>query len=157
MDRSALTEIGVSGLVIAICAVVLWQTLSLPPGSFEPLGSAPVPQATAAIIILCCLVVIARAVSRLRSRNAGDAPQAPPATSPASALIIFAGALVYVAALHSRLVHFGMLTFLFLIVVIWALERFRRRALLPAALVAAVVGFGSHYVFTQFFVVDLPG
>lgn len=155
MDRSALTEIGVAGLVIAICAVLLWQSLSLPPGSFEPLGSAPVPQATAAIVVLCCLVVIARAVRRRRAGRPADA--APPATSPASAVVIAVGTLAYVALLHTRLVHFGLLTFAFLLAVIWALEKFRRGALLPAGVVAGVVGFGCHYVFTQFFIVDLPG
>lgn len=44
-------EVWVSLLVILICVIFLWESWDLPPGSFEPLGSGPVPQATAFVVI----------------------------------------------------------------------------------------------------------
>ena len=65
MDQRSYTEIGVAALVILICAVVLVQANDLPPGTFEPLGSGPVPIYTSLIIILCCVIVIMRAIKVL--------------------------------------------------------------------------------------------
>ena len=51
-------EVWVSVLMMLICAVFLWESWDLPPGTFEPLGSGPVPKATAFVIIFCCIWVI---------------------------------------------------------------------------------------------------
>lgn len=182
--RRPVAEIGVCTLVILVCIIVLWQASSLPPGSFEPLGSAPVPQATACIVILCCLIVIAGAVRRMRQpveettgdQTTGDqtAPQTVPQTvpmssafkhhvkdefvgrSPYGALVMLGATIAYTALLHSRLIPFGVLTFVFLLLVIWALNNFKRRSLLPAALTAIVFGFGTQFIFTKVFIIDLP-
>ena len=45
-------DIGVALVLIVIAAVAIWQAAGLPPGTFEPLGSARVPQMTAGLIIL---------------------------------------------------------------------------------------------------------
>jgi len=154
MNRYRRFEIGASLLVILACAVLVYESLDLPPGSFEPLGSAPVPQVTAGPIILLCVVVIVGAF-RKRGETApardGDVKD-----EPVSALLLVALTLLYVLLLHFRVTGFGTLTAGYLFVVISALERFRPRALIGAAIVGVVVGFGVQYLFTQVFVVDLP-
>jgi len=145
------TDIAVALAFIVICAAFLFETRGLPPGSFEPLGSAPVPQATSILIILLCLIVIVQALRR-------------PATDDAAGddRLLDAGIVVlltvgYVAAVHLRLATFAVITSVYLIATIGWLVRFRRRLLPAVGLTAVIVGFGCQYVFTRIFVVDLPG
>ena len=158
MERRPLTEIGVSALIIAICAVFWVQAYKLPPGSFEPLGSGPVPMYTASIIVVCCLIVMARAANVLARgpglRAAFDAEFA--GGSPAAAISMAAATIAYVALLNLRVGSFGLITFVFLTVLIWGLERFRLRVLPSAAVTAAIAAFGAEYLVTHVFVVDLP-
>ena len=149
------TDIGVALLVIVICCAVLWQAARLPPGSFEPLGSAPVPQATAGAIILLCLWVIGRAaVALFRGEVATSADETVP--RPLDAAVIFALTVVYVVVMAFRLAGFALITSLFLFVAIGFLVRFERRLLPWAAVVGLAMGYGCQYVFTRIFVVDLP-
>jgi len=149
-------DLGVSVFLIVLCGLVLWETRKLPPGSFEPLGSAPVPRTVASLIILLCLTVIARAVGQLR-RGAGAAATAEE-TSPRAvdAFALFLLTLAYVAVLALGLGSFAVTTSLFLTLAIWGLARFDRGALPWAIGVALVMGFGCEYLFTKVFVVDLP-
>jgi ABC-type phosphate transport system permease subunit len=165
VERRPVAEIGVCTLVVAACLVVLWQASSLPPGTFEPLGSAPVPQATACIVILCCLVVIFSAARWMRKQDINGDPGITlkqhvhrefSGRSPYGALVMLFSTVVYTALLHSRLIPFGVLTFMFLLLVIWALNDFRRQAVIPASITALVFGFGTQLVFTRIFVIDLP-
>ncbi|MCB1491068.1 MAG: tripartite tricarboxylate transporter TctB family protein [Rhodobiaceae bacterium] len=158
MERRPLTEIVACALIIVVCAVFWVQAYKLPPGVFEPMGSGPVPMYTSALIILCCVVVIVRAVRTLINGHgfatafirefAGGAP--------VGAVWMVVVTLAYAALLHLRAAPFGLITFLYLALLIWALERFRPRMLAPALITAAVFAFGAEYLFTHVFVVDLP-
>ncbi|HRY25377.1 MAG: tripartite tricarboxylate transporter TctB family protein [Geminicoccaceae bacterium] len=144
-------EIGVALMVIVIAAIALFETRDIPPGSFEPLGSAPVPQATAGLIILMALGLIVRACLDRR-------PVArPPREGLADAGAVLLLTLLYVTAMHYRLTTFAVMTTIYLVLTIGTLIRFRPRSMPLVLALAAVVGFGSQYVFTRVFVVDLPG
>lgn len=158
MDNRSYTEIGVAALVIVICAVLLVQAVRLPAGTFEPLGSGPVPIYTSAIIILCCLIVIMRAtVKLLRSSKPLRAFQMEfSGQSPLGAVLMLGASVVYVGILHLQVISFGLITFAFLALLIWAMERFQARRIVPALVVAAIFSFGAEYIFTNVFVVDLP-
>ncbi len=149
-------DLVVSIFLIVVCVVVLWETRKLPPGSFEPLGSAPVPRAVAGLIILLCLAVIARAVIELRRGR----PRAPTADGtiprPVDAFALFVLTLAYVAVLALGRASFAVVTSVFLTLAIWGLARFDRRTLPWAIVVAVAMGFGCEYLFTEVFVVDLP-
>lgn len=147
-------EITVSLALVVICGLVLVEARSIPPGFFEPLGSAPVPRFVAWAIIGLCLVVIARAAWRLR---AGFAQPAEPPSRWLDLLAIAVLTGAYVLVLQWRLTTFGVMTTAYLVLAIGLLVRFDRRRLPWVALVAAITGFGSQYVFTRIFVVDLPG
>jgi hypothetical protein len=150
-------EIAVSTLIILICAVFLWESRDLPPGSFEPLGSGPVPQFTAGIIIVCCFLVIFGA--RTKGLTAHEDSPGGEETVPIS---IGAGVLMAVATLalvivfHFRLMPFAWMAAIFLTITIWGLEKFQKKKFLPALGVGLAVGFATQYLFTQVFVVDLP-
>lgn len=152
-SRMARWEIGVAAAFIAGCLAALWETRDIPPGTFEPLGSAPVPQAVALLIIALCLTVIVTALRR--PAEADDAPAYEPRPLDAAVVAVFT--IVYVAVMQARMLDFAPLTAVFLFANIAFLTRLRLRALPTAALVAVITGWGLQYVFTRVFVVDLPG
>ena len=154
MDRVRKFEIWASILIIAVCAVVIYETLDLPPGSFEPLGSAPVPQATAGIIIILSIVVIINGFRPRRVEIDEDTDEVP--DEPVSAFLLCAATLLYVLTLHFRLLGFGTLTAIYLFTLISALERFQLKSTIIAAVIAVIGGYGIQYLFTQVFVVGLP-
>ena len=150
------TDFGLALFLIVVCAVVLFETRDIPPGTFEPLGSAPIPQATAGLIILCSLIVMARAVLQTR-RGAVETAYDELELRPRDAALVLGLTVVYVLMLQFRLLDFAPLTVLFLIASIGLLVRFERRQLPWVVLVALVMGYGCQYLFTRVFVVDLPG
>lgn len=157
MDRRPLTEIGVSALIGLICLVFLIQALTLPPGRFEPLGSGPVPIWTAAIVILCCLVVMLGAALSMRGTSIASAARREfSGGNPVGGAIVLGLTLAYVGALQLKLAGFGIVTFIYLLLLILGLEGFARRRILPAVILSALAAFGAQYVFTEIFVVDLP-
>jgi putative tricarboxylic transport membrane protein len=146
-------EIGVSSLITLICLVFLWETWDLPPGTFEPLGSAPVPQATAGIIIFCCLLVIREASKKAAGSKIDEESQS---FGIRAGVLISVATLLFVILLQLRIISFAWMTAAFLTVTIWGLEKFTKRKFLPAVVTGLIVGFAMQYLFTQVFVVDLP-
>jgi hypothetical protein len=149
-------DIGVSVFLILICLIVLWESRKIPPGTFEPLGSAPVPQATAVLICLLCLLVVARAWRQLK-HNIATAGGDDLILRRLDTVIVALLTIVYVALLHSRLFDFALLTTFYLIISIALLVRFQLRQLPVIVAVAVAMGYGCRYLFTQVFIVDLPG
>lgn len=148
-------DIAISLFLIVICAATLWESRKIPAGSFEPLGSAPMPQAVAGLIILLCLLTIFRATLQLRTPQ--DEPRESLLVSrPADALAIIALTVIYCLVLEFRLLQFAVATLIFLIFAIGLLVRFQIRLMPVIALIAVIMGFGCQYLFTQVFVVDLP-
>jgi Tripartite tricarboxylate transporter TctB family len=149
------TDIGVCLFLIVVCCAILVEAAKLPPGSFEPMGSAPIPQATAGLIIFLCLVVMAKAARMMmRGEVTGAADEHPPRRTDAA--VIFAMTVVYVLLMQLRVAGFALITAAFLFIAIAFLTRFARRSLPLAALVGLIMGYGCQYIFTQVFVVDLP-
>ena len=149
-------EAGFSIFLILMSAAVFWETLSLPPGSFDPLGSAGFPRLIAVFIGILALTILVNAV-----RESSDDVKkggAPPAfrQRPDLALGLYGLALVYVLFLALKLFSFAICTSLFLILSIGMLTRFALRRLPIVIFIALVLGFGCQYVFTQIFVIDLP-
>ena len=94
-------DIGVCLFLIVVCCAVLVEAAKLPPGSFEPLGSAPIPQATAGLIIFLCLLVIARAALTLwRGEEVIGEEAYPPRRLDAT--VIFGMTVIYVALMALR-------------------------------------------------------
>lgn len=150
------TDIALALFLITVCSVVLFETRNIPPGSFEPLGSAPIPQATAGLIILCALVVMVRAVLvSIRGQAAEGEPD--PDVRPRDAALVLGLTALYILALQVRLLDFAPTTVVFLFAAIGLLVRFERRLLPWVGVVAVLTGYGCQYVFTRVFVVDLPG
>ena len=151
------TDIGLALFLIVVCGAVLWEARSIPPGVFEPLGSAPIPQATAGLIILLALVVMGRSLRAMVRPALARPADEDLALRPLDAAAVIAFTVLYILAMALRLFDFAILTALFLVLTIGALVRFERRLLPLIVVIALVTGFGCQYVFTRIFVVDLPG
>jgi hypothetical protein len=151
------TDLALGLGLIVVCGAVLWEARSIPPGVFEPLGSAPIPQATAWLIILLALVVMGRALHGLIRREPPPADADDLALRPLDAAAVILLTALYVLAMALRLVDFAILTTVFLLLTIGLLVRFERRLMPLVVVLALVTGFGCQYVFTRVFVVDLPG
>jgi hypothetical protein len=148
-------DIGVCLFLIVICCAVLVEAAKLPPGSFEPLGSAPIPQATAGLIIFLCLLVVGRAALVMwRGETSVAGEPYPPRRLDAA--VLFGLTVLYVLLMAQRVAGFAPITAVFLFVAIAFLTRFAPRSLPIAALIGVVLGWGCQYVFTRVFVVDLP-
>ena len=155
-------EIGVGVISILVALVTIYGTLELPPGSFEPLGSAVIPQFVAGCIIAFSLWMIARAVIRVRRGRAGLVNSLSTAQDDsfrhrhdlAVALVIFA--IVYVAVMAMDWVRFSVATLVFLLASVGMLTGFARRSIPMLIVLAVVFGFGLEYLFTKVFVIDLP-
>ena len=129
-------EVWVSLLVILICVIFLWESWDLPPGSFEPLGSGPVPQATAFVVIFCAGLVILNALKKSVQLSANEETQEKPSVR--AGLIISSATVVYSLVLHLRLMPFAWMTTIFLIITIWGLEKFDRKKFLPALILSLI-------------------
>ena len=187
MNRKvAKNDVSLALFVIVVCVAVLVESWPLPPGTFEPLGSGPVPQATAFIIIGLCVIILIRAMLRLRrleaeTKTAEEAALAAEEAAsgfyprPYSAAMVLVLACVYIGILYLGIVGFGLVTTLFLLATILfligaaplralaAYAATRDPALLAEAkpvlialVIAVVMGFGCEVVFTKIFYVDLP-
>jgi len=167
-ESSAILEILFVLAWTLIAIAVFWESLSLPRSLREPLGSATMPQIVCGIIIVFCAVLLVRSVRvlvqerRLRL-SAGPAvrPQRAEAPETAAPRLLLAGSiflfgLIYVALLQARLVPAYLLTPALLLVSFLTLYNFRRSAVLPAILVAGIVGTAVPLIFTEFFSVNLP-
>ena len=76
--------------------------------------------------------------------------------NPIGGVMMLGLTVLYVAALQFKLAGFGIITFVYLVLLILGMEGFSRRRILPAVILSALDAFGAQYVFTEIFVVDLP-
>lgn len=179
-------DIGLMTFIIAVCVAVLVESWDLPPGTFEPLGSGPVPQTIAFVIIGLCSIVLVRAVITLARHNGVqktgekvnlEAEEKATGFSPrpwsAVAVLLLSG--LYIAILYVGIIGFGIVTVFFLFGIIVFLvgmgpvRAFGRlittfdrvhlaaaRPVLIAAAIALIMGFGCEIIFTKIFYIDLP-
>lgn len=179
-------DVGLAIFIIAVCIAAIAECWNLPPGTFEPLGSGPIPIATASIVIGLCLIILARAVVTLVRHRAYTKTteeltiEAEDAATgfrprPFAAVVVLALGGLYVGALYFGIVGFGTVTTLFLLLIMlyligpvpWgALHAFattgdrsrlaEARPILIALVIAVIMGYGCEVVFTRIFYVDLP-
>lgn len=154
-ETSPVADLCLGAFILVICAATIWEVADLPEGTFEPLGSGPVPRWTAGIIICLTLFVMLKAWNRLRGGWHANTPDVSPRW--ADMLMVCAFTIVYALLLHFRVARFDLLTTAYLFFTIGLLVKFKVQSLAAIAIVSAVVGFGSYLIFTKVFVVDLPG
>ena len=125
------------------------------------MGSGSVPRLVSALLIILSVVLVMRAIGRLRIAAAPTAAAAfSVRTSGAlgaklQAAMLFALLLLYAFSIRIGL-WFPISTTAFLLGAIMTLARARRDVIVKASLFSILAAFGLNYVFTGIFVVDLP-
>lgn len=165
MDQKARpgADIGLAIVLIALGVLIIHATLDLPPGTFEPLGSATIPQVVAGLIIVFSVWMLVQALAERRELAARGARNAaePDAEEPVRqrfdlSVTLVALTFVYVLVMAMDWARFSLATGVFLVASIGLLAGFTRRN--TAVILALAVGFGVglEYLFTEVFVIDLP-
>jgi len=152
-------EIGVGAATIVACVAFYLDSLRLPDPVFDPLGSVVVPRVTCWVLGVFASAMLIQGWSRLRRATdtvppAGGGPGYTP--RPALAAVIFGLTGLYIAALSTRLVPFSELTLAFVFLSGALMTRFRLSSFPMLLVLAAIMGYGGHFVFTEVFYVDLP-
>ena len=146
------TVLGIATLAFAV--FLYWGSLDIPPPFFDPLGSAAVPKGCAVIIGLLGGAALFRALPGLRSRPAREAAAFRPRPDIAAGLVVLAAAYVLMMEMGWMSFRWSTAGFVFLAgLLLGGLS-------VPVALIslglAALMGFGGQYLFTQVFFIDLP-
>ena len=146
----------VAGLGLVAGGVLLAGAGSIAPPIFDPLGSAAVPRAGAiCLMIIGLLVPVQQWARERRLPAAGDPARTPAGATRVATLGMFSAMVSYLLAMGAGL-GFAPATVIFTIVAI-PLVAARWRLIPVAVAVALVLGFGSEWLFTRVFFVDLPG
>lgn len=155
----------VLGIACLAYAIFLYLgALYVPPPIFDPLGSAAVPKISAFLIALLAVVIL---VTGLRQRTgpnvvaaettdedvAGDV-----STSPRYdlGLSLFGFCAAYVAVMEFGVLGYPIATTVFLFASGLMLGGMNRRNVLLSLFISVAVGFGSDFIFSEFFYIQLP-
>jgi hypothetical protein len=148
----ARAEAAVALLTIALSAWFLAEGSTLKPGVFEPIGPGAVPMGVAAVTLILALLVL---LARMRqSRGTADAAAA--AEDWAQTFGVGAITLGYCAVLQFGVLRYGLVTAIYLALVIIVMAPQRRTALPWALGIGVVTGFGLDAIFRHLLVADLP-
>lgn len=134
--------------------LVIDQANRLPPPFFDPLGSAAVPRLVAGLIILLAVILLGRCwwtpIVDDTSQTTGVIP------APFIALGAAVMPILYVGAMHFKILGFAPASALFVLALGSLLARFRVLAMLALLPVALLAGFGLNVLLTELFYIDLP-
>mgnify|MGYP001201439857 CR=1 FL=1 len=150
------TEIALSISLIIFSAIVYYSSLELPDPVYEPLGSAALPKGLAIIMSLLSLIVIFRAIPKIKTYKPTTNTDDNVTSRPKLAILIFIITLIFIGILD-----FGILGFLpagiMYLSAIGYLMTHRDLKRFPWILAFSVIlTVFSYYVFTKFFYIDLP-
>jgi hypothetical protein len=154
-----LGEVVVSLILIALAAFVYWETLSIPPGLYDPLGAGTMPRIICGGMIIFSVIAIVQSLLRHRSRAAAGQtkPRGPAAADdrPWLAVVTFGLMVVLAVAINFEVPYWASTT-VFLFLAMMAVQRFKPSAVLVSALLAIIFAVGVTYLFSNVFSVDLP-
>lgn len=149
-------EIALSISLIIFSAVVYYFSLELPDPVYEPLGSAALPKGLAVIMSLLSLIIIVRAIPKIKTYKSITHTSDGITSRPKLAILIFIITLIFIGILD-----FGVLGFLPAgIIYLSSIGYFmthRNLKRFPWVIAFSVIlTVFSYYVFTKFFYIDLP-
>lgn len=152
MRSEARAEAAIALLSIALSAWFLAEGSTLKPGVFEPIGPGAVPMGVAAVTLVLAVLVLLARMRQSRSPAAGSSS----AEDWPLTLGVGAMTLGYCAVLHFGVLRYGLVTAVYLALVIVVMAPQRRTALPWAAGIGLVTGFGLDAIFRHLLVADLP-
>lgn len=157
-------ETWVSAALLLTGITFLIRAQTLPVSSFDSLGPGGAPKTVAAVLVMLCAIVLARACYRSvtgAGEISGETPvnvaktKAQP--TPGSFVLFFLILFAYILAFQLELAHFVVITSVFVLAATMALRGLDRKAALIAAVSGVVFSVFLFVILTRFFVIRLPG
>lgn len=151
------------GFAVSVALVVIgltffWSSFSLPNPQFDPVGPSGLPKIASFVLVVLCLGVAAAELSSIRMMLRDRMDVLPRITGNIWPAVAFGlTVIVYVGALTWLTLGFAPITFVFLYASGLILAPINRRTVPGLAVLAAVVSFGSDYVFSSVLTLVLPG
>jgi hypothetical protein len=160
--HSRRADVAFALLMIAAAAVTIWEAQRIPRSPFDPVGAAAIPIWTAWLLVALAVVLLVRVA--LGRSTAGDAQslfvnladesQIDYRLRPELAALSFALTVAYVAALP--LAGFLLATFVYMLLLGWALCNCSRLGLSSTAGAALVGSIAIDWIFRRWLLIDLP-
>lgn len=151
--KSSIASCFVALLGALIGTVLLVGARDIAPPMFDPVGSAALPIACAVTLMLLGIGVLLQ--SLLQNARLQTADDGKSGTTRVASLGLLALMIVYLLAMHLG-IRFSLATTGFVALAIPLICQ-RLRVLPLALFIAIILGFGSEWLFTSIFFVDLPG
>jgi hypothetical protein len=152
----ALTEICFSLTLLGVVALVVRGARDIPPAVYDPVGSAALPLAAAAIVGAGAATMLGDGIRLLRGKSPPPADPEAPRERAGIAIGLVGAFAAYILLMSATPLGFRWATFLFLVASGLILARDRRRMFATVLAVAAAIAVGGHYLFTTFFFIALP-
>jgi putative tricarboxylic transport membrane protein len=149
-------EIALSIGLILFSIIVYYFSLELPEPEYEPLGSAALPQGLAIIMSLLSLVVILKAIPRLKTYKVKVDPNPEVIPRPQLSAVIFILTLIFIGVLDFGILGFMPAGIIYLSTIGYLMTN-RNLKRLPWVLgFSIILTVSSFYIFTKLFYIDLP-
>jgi len=150
------TEIFVCIGLIVFSAIVYWASLSLPEPEYEPLGSAALPQGLAVLMSVLCVIVILRAIPRLKTFEVKRDINPEVTPRPMISVTVFIATLIFVGVLDFGILNFVPAGTIYLSLVGFLMTHRDVKKLPWIVGFSIVLTVSSFMLFTKVFYIDLP-
>lgn len=154
MQSNEWPVIGICTVILVISGLILNQALSIPKGTFEPLGSAPVPIAVCVVLSALALCQFFASVfvlfkSRILFFISFN-------IRVIDVLLISLVILIYVYLIQIRFSSYGSMTSIILFSIFIILTRAKKYTLIPSFLISLALSYSLQWIFTRILFVNLP-
>ena len=150
------TEIALSISLIIFSIIVYYFSLELPEPEYEPLGSAALPQGLAVIMSLLSLIVIVRAIPKIKTYKPLTNTDDNVTSRPKLAILVFIITLIFIGVLDFGILGFLPAGIIYLSTIGYLMTHRDLKSFPWIVAFAVILTVFSYYVFTKFFYIDLP-
>ena len=150
------TEIALSISLIIFSIIVYYFSLELPEPEYEPLGSAALPQGLAVIMSLLSLIVIVRAIPKIKTYKPTTNTDDNVTSRPKLAILVFIITLIFIGILDFGILGFLPSGIIYLSTIGYLMTHRDLKSFPWIVAFAIILTVFSYYVFTKFFYIDLP-
>ena len=150
------TEIALSISLIIFSIIVYYFSLELPEPEYEPLGSAALPQGLAVIMSLLSLIVLVRAIPKIKTYKSTTNTDDNVTSRPKLAILVFIITLIFIGILDFGILGFLPAGIIYLSTIGYLMTHRDLKRFPWIVAFAVILTVFSYYVFTKFFYIDLP-
>ena len=142
--------------LIIFSGIVYYFALELHDPEYEPLGSAALPKSLSVIMSILSLIVIFRAIPRIKNYKSEPKINTEVISRPKLSIIIFIITLIFIGVLDFNILGFLPSGILYMTLVGYLMTHRDLKRLPYVVCFAVILTVSSFYIFTKFFYIDLP-